>query len=297
MPDTQPNTPGRVWRRQGPPPASSPEALRALQGRLTSRPDPDRARAALAAIPADLPREDWVRIGMAAQAAGLGLEDFDSWSATAPDRYSARDCRDTWRSFKGNGIGPGTLFHVARNHGWNDGQPCPPPRQPEPEPRPTHAGAKAVWDRCPPAPGDHPYIKAKGGTPEGLRVVPAADPLTIAGQRMAGALVIPAWDPTGNLQTCQFIPAPGTGKKLNLPGATLSGAAFTLGAIQPGRPCYLVEGIGQAWACHQATGEAVVVCFGWGNVRTVARTLAPAGAARGRRRLPRRKHCGPYRAA
>lgn len=272
---------GRTFRRQGPPPASSPEALRALQERLTSRPDPDRARAALRAIPADLPREEWVRIGMAAQAAGLTLEDFDGWSATAPDQYNPRDTRDVWRSFKGSGIGPGTLFHAARSHGWHEGQPRPPepPRQPEREPRPTHAGVLVVWDRCPPAPADHPYIVSKGGTPEGLRMVPAADPLTIAGQRMAGALVIPAWDPAGNLQTCQFIPPPGTGKKLNLPGATLSGAAFTLGAIQPGRPCYLVEGIGQAWACHQATGEAAVVCFGWGNVRTVARALAPAGPA------------------
>ena len=35
----------------------------------------DRARDALQSIPPDLPREDWVRAGMAAQAAGL---DFNS---------------------------------------------------------------------------------------------------------------------------------------------------------------------------------------------------------------------------
>ncbi len=246
---------------------------------------PAAARDALSAIPADLPRAEWVRIGMAAKAAGLGLEDFDSWSATAPDQYNARDTRDVWKSFKGTGIGPGTLFHAARAHGWHEqqheGQPRPPepPRPAEPPPRPTHPGPLAVWGRCPPAPADHPYIVSKGGTPEGLRVVPAADPLTIAGQRMAGALVIPAYDPAGNLQTLQFIPPPGTGKKLNLPGATLGGAAFTLGAIERGRPCYLVEGIGQAWACHAATGEAAVACLGWGNVRTIARALAPAGPA------------------
>jgi RecA-family ATPase len=276
----------RVFRRQGPPPASSPEALRALQDRLTARPDADRARAALWSIPADLPREEWVRVGMAAQASGLGLEDFDQWSASAPDCYDARACRDTWKSFKGSGIGPGSLFHAARAHGWQDDHPqaapprlVEPPRPAEQPPHATHPGAVAVWDRCPPAPADHPYIKAKGGTPEGLRLVPASDPLTIAGQRLAGALVVPAYGPAGNLQSLQFIPAPGTGKKLNLAGASMTGARFTVGNIQTGRPCYVVEGIGQAWACHAATGEAAVCCFGWGNVKTVAAALAPAGPA------------------
>ncbi|MCC7277476.1 MAG: AAA family ATPase [Chromatiaceae bacterium] len=276
-----PNTahPPRTFRRMGPPPPSSPADLRRLQERLTTPPDPDRARAALWSVPADLPREDWVRIGMAAQAAGLALEDFDTWSASAPDCYDPRAVRDTWKSFKGAGIGPGTLFHAARAHGWQEHHHAAPPRQEAPPPQAAHPGALAVWDRCPPAPADHPYIMAKGGTPEGLRVVPASDPLTIAGQRLAGALAVPAYDAAGNLQTIQFIPAPGTGKKMNLPGATLSGAVYTLGAIQPGRPCYLVEGIGQAWACHQATGEAAVCCFGWGNVKTIAAALAPAGPA------------------
>ena len=71
--------------------------------------DLDRARDALHAIPPDLPREDWVRAGMAAHAAGLSFDDFDSWSAQA-DCYKDRAARDTWRSFKpGKGIGAGTL--------------------------------------------------------------------------------------------------------------------------------------------------------------------------------------------
>jgi len=63
------------------------------------------ARDALAAIPADLPREEWVRAGMAAQAAGLGFDDFDAWSAQGAS-YDQRATRDTWRSFTpGKGIG------------------------------------------------------------------------------------------------------------------------------------------------------------------------------------------------
>jgi hypothetical protein len=43
----------------------------------------DRARDALQSIPPDLPREDWVRAGMAAQAAGLDFDTFNDWSAAA----------------------------------------------------------------------------------------------------------------------------------------------------------------------------------------------------------------------
>ena len=45
--------------------------------------DLDRALDALQAIPADLPRDAWVRAGMAAQAAGLDFDAFDEWSAQA----------------------------------------------------------------------------------------------------------------------------------------------------------------------------------------------------------------------
>lgn len=59
----------------------------------------DRARAALWAIPADLPREGWVKAGMAAQAAGLSLDDYDQWSAQAESFYriSTADTQDAKR--------------------------------------------------------------------------------------------------------------------------------------------------------------------------------------------------------
>ena len=43
--------------------------------------DHGRAIDALYAIPADLPRDEWVKAGMAAQAAGLDFDVFDAWSA------------------------------------------------------------------------------------------------------------------------------------------------------------------------------------------------------------------------
>jgi hypothetical protein len=123
------------------------------------------------------------------------------------------------------------------------------------------------------APADHPYILAKQGRPDGLRVVPADDRLTIAGQAVAGWLAVPVV-PLGDSVPCslQFIPQPGAGKKLNLPGAPMAGA-FIVGELVPGGVAFLTEGIGQAWACWKATGHPAVVCFGWGRVRTVAAEL------------------------
>ena len=252
--------------------------------------DSDRARGALKAIPPDLPRDEWVRAGMAAQAAGLDFDTFNDWSAGAGN-YSERDARDTWRSFKpGKGVGAGTLFRVAAEHGWRMGEGKPqqrqqqaprkaaePPRKPAPGMSPAE-----VWIRCEAATAAHGYIMAKAaaGVPlDALRVVPAGDALLIAGQRMAGALVVPALAADGALQSLQLIPPPGAGHKLNLPGAPMGGASFTVGTLVPGAPLYLCEGVGTAWACWQATGNAAVVCFGWGNVARVAGELRQHDAA------------------
>ncbi|MDP1999607.1 MAG: AAA family ATPase [Rhodoferax sp.] len=56
--------------------------------------------------------------------------------------------------------------------------------------------------------------------------------------------------------------------KVNLPGASMAGATFTVGPNVG--PAHLCEGIGAAWAVWQATGQRAVCCFGWGNVRRVA---------------------------
>ena len=245
--------------------------------------DTAKAIDALHAIPPDLPRDEWVKVGMAAQAAGLDFDTFNEWSAGAGN-YSERDARDTWRSFKpGKGIGPGTLYRVGAEHGWRMGEGKPqqrpmqahkkaaePPRKPAPGMSPAE-----VWARCEPATAAHGYITAKAaaGVPlDALRVVPAGDPLRIQGESMAGALVVPAYGPQG-LQSLQLIPPPGAGKKLNLPGAPMAGASFTVGDVVPGGVVHVCEGIGQAWACWVATGQPAAVCFGWGNVARVAADL------------------------
>ena len=247
--------------------------------------DTQKALDALHFIPADTDRDTWVRAGMAARAAGLSFDDFDAWSAQAGN-YDAAAARDTWRSFKdGKGIGAGTLFRMAAEHGWSKSKKPPalvvaPVRQArqEPAPRPPAPGMGAieVWSRCKPATHAHPYIgtkKAAGVPLEHLRVVPADDPMVVNGQRMAGALVVPAYGIHGELQSLQLIPPPGAGKKLNLPGHPMAGACHVVGNLEPGSVVYICEGIGAAWSCWQATGRAAVVAFGSGNMGRIAAEL------------------------
>lgn len=252
----------------------------------------ERARDALYAIPAHLPRDEWVKIGMAAQAAGLEFDVFNDWSAQAGS-YNERDAMDTWRSFKPDkGVGAGTLFKTAAQNGWRaDGQKPAVLRAPLSRTAQARSnrgrqgvGASEVWERCEPASAEHPYIRQKLGAPDGLRVVPAGDPLVIAGERMAGALVVPVRRVDGSISSLQLIAgleaaarlkAAGRPGKLNLPGASLVGW-HVVGELAPGAMVFLCEGIGQAWAAWKATGRPAVVCFGWGRVRAVATELREA---------------------
>lgn len=255
--------------------------------------DTDRARDALQSLNPNCDRGAWVKTGMAFHAAGGDFDTFNDWSAQG-DNYNAQACRATYRSFKTapGGVGAGALFGMARDAGWTEGnanpqpakaRPTPKPVEPQRKPAPGMAAAD-VWARCEAATNGHSYLVQKGaaGVPlDALRVVPATDPLRIMGESMAGALVVPCMAADGALSTLQLIPPPevaarlkanGKPGKLNLPGHSVQGW-FTVGTIAPGGTAYIVEGIGQAWACWQATGAAAVVAFGAGNMGKVATAL------------------------
>jgi len=258
--------------------------------------DTDRARTALYSIPADLQRDKWLRALMGAHSAGLSEKDAEEWSATAHN-YKAAEFRATWRSIKsGKGIGAGTLFAIAREHGYVDSMRLQPrtnplvtPIEAPARPRPKVSAAE-VWERCEPATSTHPYIveKQAASVPlDGLRVLPAGDALRIAGESMAGSLVVPVSRTDGTLSSLQFIALPdvaqrlkaqGKPGKLNLPSTSMEGF-HVVGELEPGGVAYICEGIGTAWACWQATGAAAVVCFGWGRVASVTASMREADKA------------------
>jgi len=246
--------------------------------------DPERARRALWSLDAGAERAEWVRVGMAAKAAGLQFDDFDQWSATAGNYAGQADCAAVWRSIKEDGgIQAGTLYAMAKAAGWQEHngpqhrphqtrqKPAQAPQRPEQGKRPTF-DVESAWKAGEPATEAHPYIIKKQGNPAGLRVY--RGPERIAGQALDGALMVPAFDMAGKLQTVQFIPP--EGKKVNAYGRPVAGA-FVVGRITPpgeGQSIAVCEGIGQAWSCNAAAGMAGVVAFGAGRMEQVARDFA-----------------------
>lgn len=254
--------------------------------------DLKKAEAALFAISPDIPYDEWMRVGMAAQAAGISFAVFDQWSAHGRT-YEKSSTRNLWKSYDADkGIGAGTLFHIAKEHGYTAGTNKSMYRAYDEDPpfvakhmaklqANTSHNAQAIWDRSIPATQDHPYILRKNGSPEGLRVIPIGDPLHIMGQSMAGALAVPVWRQDGAISSLQLIAsgelesrlkAAKKNTKLNLPGCNMEGW-FMVGRHTNGGRIFICEGIGQAWACWQAAGQAAVVAFGWGRVGNVAKQI------------------------
>lgn len=246
--------------------------------------DAARARSALLALDPGCPREEWVRAGMAFKAAGGDPETWVEWSSGAANYGGEREARTVWRSIKAvGGVGEGTLFKLAQEAGWREasshnGAQAPRLRVARPmkadTPRKPQGDLTATFNSYPPASSDHPYIVAKRGAPDGLRVVPDDSSLAIQGWSVAGWLAVPARSLDGALRTIQFIPPPGAGKKLNMPGGSFGDGLFVVGDIAADGAVYVCEGIGQAWACARAdyNGTAVVT-FGAGRCPAVARLL------------------------
>jgi putative DNA primase/helicase len=262
--------------------------------------DTGRAIDALHAIPSGLDRDTWHKIGRAGIAAGLTIENIDEWSQTAGNYGGSKDVHSAFRTITAEGgTGPGTLYKIAAEYGWrmNGDKPLTKP-SPKPISRPIEAPARLspkvsaakIWERCEPATSTHPYIVEKQASAvplDSLRVLPAGDALRIAGESMAGALVVPVSHTDGTLSSLQFIALPNVAKrlksqgkpgKLNLPSASMEGL-HVVGELVPGGVAYICEGIGTAWACWQATGAAAVVCFGSGRVARVAADLREADKA------------------
>ena len=69
-------------------------------------------------------RQVWLDVGMAIQSEAPGMEGYNLWRVwselnDAAGKFSEPDLERVWRSFKGSGIGVGTLFKMAYNAGWS----------------------------------------------------------------------------------------------------------------------------------------------------------------------------------
>ncbi|MDP3797408.1 MAG: DUF927 domain-containing protein [Polaromonas sp.] len=255
---------------------------------------PELIRAALAYIPAGLPRDEWARIGMAIKSEfpdGPGVDLFVDWSATA-DGYDPKATRSTWRSIKaGGGVGIGTLLHLAKERGFKLPKGNEAPASPDPEAlarrerdraesqqrerariEVAHASAAmeavALWAEASET-GDSAYLTRKGVRPHGVRFA------------TGGWLLVPLRDAAGQLCNLQRIapekPADDGPDKLFLKGGRKSGLWHMVGDVGGGAdgPAVLLvaEGYATAASLHEATGHPVAVAFDAGNLVHVAKAL------------------------
>lgn len=245
-------------------------------------------RAALDAIPADVPRDDWARIAMAlkSELGAAGFELFDAWSQRGAS-YDATATRDTWNSVKASGrVTIGTLIHTAKANGfhWDESEPNPPASRDElkaaaqaraerdgrerieRETAQREAAAEAVrlWNAASES-GASPYLLRKAVQGHGVRYA------------AGGWVLVPMRDAAGELWNVQRIAPEPRGKgpdKLYLKGGRKSGLWHCIGNPAEAPALLICEGYATGASVHEATGRAVVVAFDAGNLAQVAREIA-----------------------
>lgn len=259
-----------------------------------------KVQSALSAISPDVDRETWVQLGMAVKAT-LGDGGFSAWDewSQGGSSYQREAARATWRSIKAaGGIGPGTLFKLAADHGWR-GEPIIYDAAKEAQRRAARAAearrdeelrakrraraaglAEALVKRS--TIGEHAYLVKKGFPAErGLIAMVDAAGWEALGFRKVPApehprqLVIPMRDVTTNaIVSVQLIDTKG-GKQF-IPGGQSRLAVCRLGR---GPETWIVEGYATGLSVRAALAAmfrqaTVLVTFSAANLRAVAQAVS-----------------------
>jgi putative DNA primase/helicase len=243
-------------------------------------------------------RDIWVKVGMALKShlGDAGWPMFDDWSQTA-DNYQASAARSTWRSFRGSGVGIGSLIHMAKQNGRPRGALTTPAPAPRRAPRPQQSNkaryAAELWLRADkgmqaddwlshPSPDEliitHPYAIAKrivsaGGAARGIASG------GIIGKN-ADCLIVPIRENgTGKVQGVQCISGqPVDDKWPKQTFGSMTGGYLLLGNTKnKDQIWYVLEGWASAYAMvfHHLKGNAcAAVSFGKTNQRKVAELVA-----------------------
>ncbi|WP_343666722.1 PriCT-2 domain-containing protein [Paraburkholderia tropica] len=263
----------------------------------------ERARAALAAIPAD-DYGIWVDMAFALKH-GFGDEGFeiwDAWSRTAAN-YNERAARTTWRSASASGGKTlATLFWHARQHGFDLSRKQYPDQmtavlapsaevlaqreRKEAQRQARHAAvareSASIWDWARPVGPAHPYLERKRLEPMDtlreldalelhalLGYAPASEEQTLAGR----VLIVPVWN--GPISTLELIDEQGL--KSSLAGGVKKGGYWmtepTLVADAESSLILIAEGMATALSASRATGWFAVAALSSGNLSLVATSL------------------------
>ena len=273
----------------------------------------ERLREALNFIPAH-DRETWLRTGMGIKSE-FGEDGFDVWDSWSQQdaSYERRTARDVWRSIRPNGkVTVGTVFHLAKIHGWpDDGTIRVPTAEEMAERRRTAAAraahdyaeiarerakaakwATAIWSAASECKAENPYLQRKNVAPVAtLREIDAAKlPPLIGyvpksnGDPLTGTLLVVPISVGESQSTLELID--GAGRKAALAGrGTKTGGYW---AAQPlpdgtgaGLSLLIGEGVATVLSAREATGYPAIAVLTDTNLQTVAglmRVRYPAAA-------------------
>ncbi len=272
-------------------------------------------RDALSFIPPDCGHDERARLAFAVWDA-LGDAGADAWKDWASQRNGADLQEDaaTWRSARKPGpVKVGTLFGVAKDHGFRFPEPDQDAPAPDPEALARAAAerqrqrdreeaehraradqaARDAWDLWTDArdTGASPYLARKGVQGYGVRYL--AD----------STLLVPMRDAEGRLKNVQRIapqrPADGSTDKRFMPGGRKSGLRHLIGpwpdpttasdtatadqaeGTTSASPAVILaaEGYATGASLLEATGLPVAVCFDAGNLKHVVKDLRQAHPA------------------
>jgi hypothetical protein len=233
---------------------------------------------ALYFIPADVAREDWVKIGAALKTEGDYFELFNQWSSNS-DNYKAKDCQNQWRSFKTGIITIGTLFHYAKQYGYKPESNGVKPDYQAIAKRKAESQAKAaeqpkviaskqaaVAKHCADsfatatdAPANHPYLLRKQIPAMGIKV------------DAKNNLLIPIFNADKQIISLQSISP--NGQKLFTKDSATKGGFFLIGEIYTDCAIRIAEGYSKAVRSYLSNNEPVFVAFSAANLAAVAQMV------------------------
>jgi putative DNA primase/helicase len=260
-----------------------------------------RVRAALSVIPAD-DYGTWVDMAFALKHGfgDAGFEIWDAWSRTAGN-YNERSARTTWRSAKElGGKTLGTLFWLARQHGFELKRTHYPDRmttalatspsvlerraREEARQHARHAEvareAQEIWQWARPVGPEHPYLVRKHLEPtRSLRELEALElhvllgyvPASVEQPLMGRVLLVPCWIGEA-ISTLELIDE--HGRKSSLAGGVKRGGYWIAGPFpadgEPTAPFLIGEGMATVLSAHRATGWVALATLSSGTLPQVA---------------------------
>lgn len=264
--------------------------------------DADRIFSALSYVDA-ADRDVWLKMGMAIKSE-LGEHGFDTWDAwgQSADNYNTTDSKTVWRSIRPDGkVGIGSLFHEAKQRGWQDDgrrhtltpaeiaarqraaaeRAAADAAEIERERAETAAKTAAILKASTAVTSENPYLPRKQASPTAtLREIDAGTAAAIlgytpksGGEPLEGRLLVVPVKQGDALSTVELIDGKGRKTALAGRGSKAEGHWATRRPPDDADVLLVGEGVATVLSASEATGHVGIAALASGNLMAVARAM------------------------